>query len=293
MNAHGVALDARTASPSCPGSMPAGRWAGSSVRWPWRLRCSSAGAADRGRAGGGPAVAPGYGAGRSLGHGSARGRQSASMRRPEPSCRWSCSSCSSRSWRVDSRLGRCLPGRGSGRADQVAAYAYAALSVGLFLGRIGGDWVKDRIGSVRLSSWACPGCCGDRDVPAVRYRGRCAARHGGGRARHRQDRAADLRGGRAHPAARAVAVGGVHLLTLTFMTAPTIIGVTTDTASISVARPIRAGLAGGGPDGAALPCGRDQPALPACRHVDGKLAARSRCQGGFGGGRAACPYASN
>lgn len=33
---------------------------------------------------------------------------------------------------------------------QVAALAYAALSLGLLLGRFGGDWAKDRIGSVRL-----------------------------------------------------------------------------------------------------------------------------------------------
>ncbi len=33
---------------------------------------------------------------------------------------------------------------------EVAAYAFAALSMGLFLGRVVGDWVKDRIGSVRL-----------------------------------------------------------------------------------------------------------------------------------------------
>jgi predicted MFS family arabinose efflux permease len=32
----------------------------------------------------------------------------------------------------------------------VAALAFAAFSLGLFIGRIGGDWAKDRIGSVRL-----------------------------------------------------------------------------------------------------------------------------------------------
>ncbi len=34
-----------------------------------------------------------------------------------------------------------------------AALAYAALSAGLFFGRIGGDWAKDRFGSIRLTEW--------------------------------------------------------------------------------------------------------------------------------------------
>ncbi len=33
---------------------------------------------------------------------------------------------------------------------QIAALAYAALSLGLLLGRFGGDWAKDRMGSIRL-----------------------------------------------------------------------------------------------------------------------------------------------
>jgi len=40
--------------------------------------------------------------------------------------------------------------QGIGAPEQVAAFAYAALSVGLFIGRLGGDWVKDRWGSIRL-----------------------------------------------------------------------------------------------------------------------------------------------
>jgi MFS family permease len=40
--------------------------------------------------------------------------------------------------------------QGIGAPEQVAAFAYAALSVGLFVGRLGGDWVKDRWGSIRL-----------------------------------------------------------------------------------------------------------------------------------------------
>lgn len=40
---------------------------------------------------------------------------------------------------------------GTGASESVASLAYAAFSLGLFLGRIGGDWTKDRIGSVRLT----------------------------------------------------------------------------------------------------------------------------------------------
>ena len=41
-------------------------------------------------------------------------------------------------------------GEGLGAEESVTAMAYAALSLGLFVGRMGGDWMKDRIGSVRL-----------------------------------------------------------------------------------------------------------------------------------------------
>jgi MFS family permease len=40
--------------------------------------------------------------------------------------------------------------QGIGGPEEVAAFAYAALSLGLLLGRLGGDWVKDRVGSIRL-----------------------------------------------------------------------------------------------------------------------------------------------
>ena len=40
--------------------------------------------------------------------------------------------------------------RGVGSAAEVAAFAYAALALGLTLGRLGGDALKDRIGSIRL-----------------------------------------------------------------------------------------------------------------------------------------------
>jgi MFS family permease len=40
--------------------------------------------------------------------------------------------------------------QGIGAPEEVAAFAYAALSLGLFLARLGGDWFKDRWGTVRL-----------------------------------------------------------------------------------------------------------------------------------------------
>ncbi len=42
---------------------------------------------------------------------------------------------------------------GVGAGESLAALAYAALSLGLFAGRMAGDWAKDRIGSVRLIQW--------------------------------------------------------------------------------------------------------------------------------------------
>jgi MFS family permease len=43
--------------------------------------------------------------------------------------------------------------QGVGAEESIAALAFAAFSVGLFVGRIGGDWTKDRIGSIRLTQW--------------------------------------------------------------------------------------------------------------------------------------------
>jgi len=40
---------------------------------------------------------------------------------------------------------------GVGASEELAAMAYAALSLGLFVGRMGGDWAKDRIGAIRLT----------------------------------------------------------------------------------------------------------------------------------------------
>jgi MFS family permease len=43
--------------------------------------------------------------------------------------------------------------QGVGAGESLAALAYAAFSAGLFVGRIGGDWAKDRIGSIALTRW--------------------------------------------------------------------------------------------------------------------------------------------
>ncbi len=43
--------------------------------------------------------------------------------------------------------------QGVGASAEMAALGYAALSLGLFIGRIGGDWAKDRVGSIRLIQW--------------------------------------------------------------------------------------------------------------------------------------------
>jgi predicted MFS family arabinose efflux permease len=42
---------------------------------------------------------------------------------------------------------------GVGAEESLAALAYAAFSLGLFSGRIVGDWVKDQIGSIKLTQW--------------------------------------------------------------------------------------------------------------------------------------------
>jgi MFS family permease len=42
-------------------------------------------------------------------------------------------------------------GEGVGAGESFAAMAFAAFSLGLFAGRTGGDWAKDRIGSIRLT----------------------------------------------------------------------------------------------------------------------------------------------
>ena len=125
---------------------------------------------------------------------------------------------------------------GLGAPDQVAAYAYAALSAGLFLGRIGGDWVKDRIGSVRLiqlgmflaaaaiATFLLIG------TVAVALVGMAVAGLGIANTVPQVFGAA----GRIPPHGPSLSAVFTSL-TLTFMIAPTIIGVTTDTASISVA----------------------------------------------------------
>jgi fucose permease len=125
---------------------------------------------------------------------------------------------------------------GLGAPDQVAAYAFAALSAGLFLGRIGGDWVKDRIGSVRLIQLgmflaaAAIAAFLLIGTVAVALVGMAVAGLGIANTVPQVFGAA----GRIPPHGPSLSAVFTSL-TLTFMIAPTVIGVTTDTASISVA----------------------------------------------------------
>jgi MFS family permease len=125
---------------------------------------------------------------------------------------------------------------GIGTEAEVAAYGFAAFSVGLLIGRIGGDRVKDRIGSIRLIQ-------GGMLLTAVAI-------------------AAFLVVGTAPVALIGLAVAGIGIantvpqifaaagripphgpslsavftsLTLTFMAGPTIIGITSDATSITTA----------------------------------------------------------
>jgi MFS family permease len=125
---------------------------------------------------------------------------------------------------------------GLGAPDQVAAYAFAALSAGLFLGRIGGDWVKDRIGSVRLIQLgmflaaAAIAAFLLIGTVAVALVGMAVAGLGIANTVPQVFGAA----GRIPPHGPSLSAVFTSL-TLTFLIAPTVIGVTTDTASISVA----------------------------------------------------------
>ena len=49
---------------------------------------------------------------------------------------------------------------GLGAQDSMTAMAFSALSLGLFVGRMGGDWAKDRVGSVRLIQVGMGGTAG-------------------------------------------------------------------------------------------------------------------------------------
>jgi MFS family permease len=126
--------------------------------------------------------------------------------------------------------------QGIGSADEVAAFAYAALSVGLFVGRIGGDWAKDRIGSVRLIQLGMLLCAatiatflvvGD---PSAALLGMVVAGIGMANAIPQLFGAA----GRIAPYGPSLSAA-FTFLTLAFLTGPPIIGVTSDAVGITAA----------------------------------------------------------
>ena len=126
--------------------------------------------------------------------------------------------------------------QGIGTSGEVAAFAYAALSLGLFLGRVGGDWVKDRVGSIRLIQWgmlltaaaiAAFLVVGSAVVALV---GMVVAGIGVANAIPQLFGAA----GRIAPAGPSLSAA-FTFLTLTFMVGPPLIGLTSDSAGISMA----------------------------------------------------------
>ena len=102
--------------------------------------------------------------------------------------------------------------QGIGTSGEVAAFAYAALSLGLFLGRVGGDWVKDRVGSIRLIQWGM--LLTAAAITAFLVVGSAVVALVGmvvAGDRRRQRHPAALRRGRAHHARRAIAIGSLHV----------------------------------------------------------------------------------
>jgi MFS family permease len=126
--------------------------------------------------------------------------------------------------------------QGIGAPADTAAFGYAALSLGLFVGRIGGDWAKDRFGSVRLiqggmlmsavaiAAFLLVGSAG------VALAGMVAAGIGIANAIPQLFGAA----GRIPPSGPSLSAV-FTFLTLAFMAGPPIIGVTSDALGISVA----------------------------------------------------------
>jgi MFS family permease len=126
--------------------------------------------------------------------------------------------------------------QGIGAPADTAAFAYAALSLGLFAGRLGGDWAKDRIGSVRLIQVGMLLCAaaiagflvvGDA---AVGLLGMVVAGIGVSNAIPQLFGAA----GRIPPHGPSLSAA-FTFLTLAFMAGPPIIGVTSDALGISAA----------------------------------------------------------
>ncbi len=154
--------------------------------------------------------------------------------------------------------------QGVGADESIAALAFAAFSVGLFAGRIGGDWTKDRIGSIRLTQWGMLLAAGS--IAAFLLVPDRMGRAGGdghrGR-RHRQHRAPDLRCGRTDPARRPVAVGRLHLPDADLHGRPGHhrhdLGPHRHRRGLLA---VRRRLGGGGGPGTACTGGRDQPEIP-------------------------------
>lgn len=126
--------------------------------------------------------------------------------------------------------------RGVGASEEAAAFAFAALSLGLFLGRIGGDWAKDRFGSIRLISWGMLLAAGAMAAflvigdPWVALVGMVVAGIGISNTIPQLFGAA----GRIPPAGPSLSAI-FTFLTLAFMVGPLIIGRTADAAGIGIA----------------------------------------------------------
>ena len=126
--------------------------------------------------------------------------------------------------------------QGIGTSGDVAAFAFAAFSLGLFVGRMGGDWVKDRVGSIRLIQWGMLLTAGAIATflvvgsAVVALVGLVVAGVGVANAIPQLFGAA----GRIPPHGPSLSAA-FTFLTLTFMVGPPLIGLTSDSAGISAA----------------------------------------------------------
>jgi MFS family permease len=126
--------------------------------------------------------------------------------------------------------------QGIGTSGEVAAFAFAAFSLGLFVGRMGGDWVKDRVGSIRLIQWgmlltaAAIATFLVVGSAVMALAGLFVAGIGVANAIPQLFGAA----GRIPPHGPSLSAA-FTLLTLTFMVGPPLIGLTSDSAGISAA----------------------------------------------------------
>jgi MFS family permease len=126
--------------------------------------------------------------------------------------------------------------QGIGTSGDVAAFAFAAFSLGLFVGRMGGDWVKDRVGSIRLIQWGMLLTAGAIAAflvvgsAVVALVGLVVAGVGVANAIPQLFGAA----GRIPPHGPSLSAA-FTFLTLTFMVGPPLIGLTSDSAGISAA----------------------------------------------------------